>query len=379
MRTLWIVAALFLSCPSIGADEPDPLYEGGRLLDGAEREKGVALLRKVIAEADAALKDAKKQQRAGRARMDLDENVEAVAAMERALALEPKNARYAFWLGAAALAIDADRSIAAFERAAAIDPTDADPWFGLGRARDKKRDLDGALAAFQKCVELDPKYVDAHVRAGSVLERLYRDDDAIASYRKVLELDPTRASAGGRIGWLEYQARRFEKALEAWVSAAAHAPDDLELHSEIVQALFALGRYADAEPWREKVRQIHAAAKDEKTRAYTGFCFDRFVVDELSVRAFEEYDRSEEALYRYIFEVNRDDKVVQKINLEPEPGDKGLGIPGGSFYLGRNDHQGHVTFDKHWKKEPPYPELKAAVIDAIRGKIDWATSSRKRK
>ena len=379
MRVLGVVLLLCVASANVDAEDADPLYEGRDLLDTPQRERGIALLRSVIAEADAAPKDATKQQRAGRAHMCLEEGREAIAAMERALALEPKNVRFAFWVGAAWLDVDVDRSVAAFERATAIDPKDDDTWFGLGRARDKKNDLAGALAAFRKAVELNPSYTDAHYREGSVLERLMRDDEAIAAYRRVLELEPTRASAGGRIGWLEYEAGHFEKALEAWLSVEPHVPADLELHSEIVQALFALGRYADADPWREKVRQIHAAAKDKKTQAYTGFCFDRFVVDDLRVRAFEEYDRSEETLYRYIFEVQRDGKVVRRINLEPGPVAPKLGILGGDFLLGGNDVQGHVTFDKRWKAEPPYPELKAAVIDAIRGKIEILSSSRRSK
>lgn len=378
MRALWVVVLVCVASGSVRAEDADPLYEGVGLLDTPRRGEGIALLRQVIAEGSAAPKDAAKQQRAGRAHMVLGENAEAVSAMERALALEPKNVRYAFWAGAAWLAVDVDKSVAAFERATALDPKDDDSWFGLGRARERKKDFDGALEAFRKAIALNPSYTEAQERAASVLEVLFRDDEAIAAYRKVLELDPTRASAGGRIGWLEYQAGRFEKALEAWLSVQPHAPSDLELHSEIVQALFALGRYADAEPWREKVRRIHAAAKDRKTRGYSGFCFDRFAVDDLRVRAFEEYDRSEEALYRYIFEVARDGKVVRRINLEPGPVAPGLGIPGGDFLLGGNDEQGHVTFDKRWKAEPPYPELKAAVIDAIRGKIAVKSSSGRR-
>ena len=380
MRVLGLVLWLCLAGATVVcAEDADPLHEGMALLDTAERDRGVALLRRVIAEADAAPKDAAKQQRAGRAHMVLDEAKEAVAAMERARALEPGNVRYAFWAGAAWLGVDVDKSVAAFERATTLDPKDADAWFGLGRARDRKKDHAGAVTAFRKAVEIDPSYTDAYYRAGSALEMLLRDEEAIAAYRKVLELEPTRASAGARIGWLEYEAGRFEKALEAWLSVEPHAPDDLELHSEIVQALFALGRYADADPWREKVRRIHAGAKDERTQRYTGYCIDRFVVDDLRVRVFEEYDRSPEALYHYIFEVTRDGKLLRRVNLEPGPVAPGLGIPGGDFFLGGNDEQGHVTFDKRWKAEPPYPELKAAVIDAIRGKLAIKSSSGRSK
>jgi tetratricopeptide (TPR) repeat protein len=125
MRAVRLLLIVCLAGTAVHADDVDPLYEGRDLLQGAERERGVVLLRQVIAEGDAAPKDAQKQQRAGRAHMYLDEDREAAAAMERALALEPENGRFAFWVGAAWLALDADRSLAAFERATALDPSDA--------------------------------------------------------------------------------------------------------------------------------------------------------------------------------------------------------------------------------------------------------------
>lgn len=41
-------------------------------------------------------------------------------------------------------------------------------------------------------------------------------------------------------------------------------------------------------------------------------CFDRFVVDDLRFRAFEEYDRSKEALHGHAIEVQREGKLVRR-------------------------------------------------------------------
>lgn len=376
MRALWIVLVACLGIATAWTDEPDPLLEGRDLLRGPKKERGVALLRKVIGEGKAAPRDARKQQRAGRAHFYLDEDIQAVAAIERAQALEPKNARHAFWLGAVWLNTDVDKSLAAFERALALDRDDADVWFGLGRARDRKKDLPAALTAFLKAVELDPEYTEAHYRAGKALHRSERNAEAIVHYRKALALDATHVDAGNDLGLLEYLAGRFEGAREVWLAIEPHAPDDLELRARIVQALFALERYAEAEPWREKVRRMHATSKDEGTRKLREYCFDQFAVDDLRVVALEQFDRSEDALYRYVFRVSRDGTEILRVNLEPTPVAKELGLLGGGFFLGANDDEGHVTFQKRWNAEPPYPELKAAVIDAIHGRLAAASRSR---
>lgn len=373
----WIILAACLVGAAALADEPDPLIVGRALLGGPERERGVAMLRKVIAEGDAARADATKQQRAGRAHHFLNEDTEAVAALERAMALEPNNARHAFWLGRILLPIDVDRSLAAFEKATTLDPEDPHSWYGLGRARDGKEDLRGALEAFAKSTDLDPAYTEAHYRAGSVLWRSGRNEEAIARYRKVLALDAASVDAGRDLGQLEYLAGRFEKARDAWLSVEPYAEGEIDLRARIVQALFALGKYAEAEPWRAKVRTLHAESKDEEIRKQTAYCFDRFTVGDLDVVAYEVFDRSEDALYRYIFQVLRDGTQAFRVNLEPKEAAPGLGLSGEGFFLGRNDEGGHTTFDKDWDAEPPYPELKRAVIDAIQGKVPWATRSRR--
>lgn len=381
MRVLQL-ALVILAMAGGGAawgEEADALYDGADLLGGPENARGVELLRGVIAEAAAAPQDAAKQQRAGRAHMFLDEDAAAAAAMERAVALDPKSARFAFWLGAARLATDPAKARVAFERSVELDPAGADGWFGLGRARRRTDDLAGAVTAFQKALELDPAYATAHEGLAQVLQDLERSDEAAAHYRKALLLEPDLVNAGYNLGLLEYLRGRFEAAREAWLSVEPHDPGDLRLKSKIVQAYFALGQYVEAEPWREKVRTLHAGSERESVRKLKEYCFDQFALDDLRVLAFEQFDRSPEALYRYVFRVSRAGKEIRRINLEPSPVAIELGLPGGKFLLGANDDEGHMTFDKRWDAEPPYPELKAAVIDAIQGKLEIVSRLRRSK
>lgn len=98
MRVVGVVLALCLLCPGARADG-DLLEEGRTLLGGPENARAVELFRQVIAEGEAAKADAGKQLRAGRAHFYLDEDAQAVAAFERAVALAPKDARTHYWLG----------------------------------------------------------------------------------------------------------------------------------------------------------------------------------------------------------------------------------------------------------------------------------------
>lgn len=369
MRRLVMLLAACMGVGEAWADGQDPLFEGRDLLGGGEHERGVALLRGVIAEGQAAPKDAGKQLRAGRAHYYLEEGALAVAALERARALEPKEVRYAFWLGRAALAVDTPKALAAFQEAVALDAKDADSWYGLGMARERAQDAAGALDAYRRVLALDAAYSGAGYRAARVLHELGRGEEALPLLRKELAEDPTYVDAGTLLAFLEHRAGRYEKALDALRAVAPHAGGSIYLRSRMVMALFALGRHADAEPLRAEIRKLHAETNDPKVRALTEFCIDEFVVDDARVVVYEQFDRSPEALVWYAFRAYRGETRTLQVNLEPGPVAPELGIPGGDFLLGAYDDVGHRTFDKRWLEEPPYPELKAAVADALRGRL----------
>jgi tetratricopeptide (TPR) repeat protein len=377
----WVVGVALALCAAtaVAGDAEVDLFEGRELLGGAAHEQGVALLRGVIAAGAAAPKDAFKQQLAGRAHYFLNEEAQAIAAFERARALEPQVARHAFWLGRAAIDLDTAKSVKAFGDAVALDGADDDNWYGLGRARATAKDLAGAVEAFEKTLTINPAYSGARYYAAKALHGLGRTGEAIPLLRHEVNRDPTEVDAGTLLGFLEYEAGRHEKALEAYLAVEPHAGAGVDLRSRIVMALFALERYADAEPWRKKVRALHAASKNPRQRALKSFCIDVFRVDGAEVVAYEQYDQSQEALVWYAFRVQRDGKSVMQVNLEPGPVAPGLGIVGGNFLLGAYDDVGHTTFDKEWQAEPTYPELKQAVVAAIRGELQARSRSGRAK
>jgi tetratricopeptide (TPR) repeat protein len=380
MRT-WVVGVALALCAAtaVAGDAEEDLFEGRELLGGPEHERGVALLRGVIASGEVAPKDAFKQQLAGRAHYFLDEEAQAVAAFERALALEPKVARHAFWLGRAAIDVDTAKAVKAFGDAVALDAADADNWYGLGRARATAKDLAGAVEAFEKTLAISPEYSGARYYAAQALQGLGRTEEALSLLRGEVKRDPTEVDAGTLLGHLEYEAGRHEKALEAYLAVEPHAGPGVDVRSRIVMALFALERYEDAEPWRKKVRALHAASKSPRQRARKEFCIDEFRVDGAEVVVYEQFDQSAEALVWYAFRVRRDGKPVMQVNLEPGPVAPGLGILGGNFLLGAYDDVGHTTFDKEWQTEPTYPELKQAVVAAIRGELGWRSRSNRKQ
>src|SRR5262249_22381215 len=120
---------------------------------------------------------------------------EALAAFQECIRLNPKSASAHDWV-AFILVNKGDASGARpfAEKAVELDPKVAQAHWTLGRARMGVGDLDGATASYSKAIELDPKHAAAHANLGAALVRKGRVDEAIASYRKRIELDPTDAN-----------------------------------------------------------------------------------------------------------------------------------------------------------------------------------------
>jgi tetratricopeptide (TPR) repeat protein len=374
------VCVLLVVIAVAGAEEEDPLRVGRGLLGGPEHERGVAMLTSVIAEAEKSPESVERQLRAGQAHFYLERDREALAAFERAAALDPKSAEVVFWQGLAHVyQKDAEaKALAAFQRAVALDPEHGRAWLELGRLHERVGNTKEALPAFERAAELMPDHAQAHFLLAVQLDAAGRSADARPRLERALELEPDHVLAGYNLGLNHQLAGRFEAARDVWVRMAAHAPDDLQLHAKIVQAHFALERYDEAGTWRKRVFEIRAASKDDDTRKRKDYCFDQFKVGDLRVFAYERFEPqpTEEMPigYLYVFYVRKEDKEVRRIQVEISKVFQELGGPPYVLCAVLGDE--HRTYDLVWREPPAYPELKAAVLKAMRDEVRVAASSR---
>ena len=91
----------------------------------------------------------------------------------------------------------------ALERSLALDPRQANAWFRLGNVREELgHDDQDAATCFEKAVALDPSHARAWNNLGSAQQRLGRIEQAVASYRKAMVADPGLAQACLNLGRL---------------------------------------------------------------------------------------------------------------------------------------------------------------------------------
>lgn len=115
----------------------------------------------------------------------------ATSQFERALAIVPYNADYAFRAARAALAdprqADPSYAVGMLDRAIALDPYRPQYWLHRAYARPRDRSPDAAAirADYEAALRLDPNNVDVRIEYADVLRR-FGDSAAAAQYREAL-------------------------------------------------------------------------------------------------------------------------------------------------------------------------------------------------
>ncbi len=160
----------------------------------------------------------------------------AMSACERALALDPKNAKVAVTAGrlhlnrAIHLATTATREDAMpfyekaegyLKTAVELNPKDGPSMFNLGLCYSHQEKFDEAVGVFRKAVALDPKDVDSWAQIGLIQVRQKDLDGAIETFREVTAIQPDHVRAWELLASLYAQKDMVKKAREADATAQA--------------------------------------------------------------------------------------------------------------------------------------------------------------
>jgi tetratricopeptide (TPR) repeat protein len=164
---------------------------------------------------------------------------EAIAEWEKALALEPADARAHNNLGVA-LARQGryDEAIPHYEEALKLDSQYFVIHHNLGRALAAKGRLDEAIAHLETAVEHSPGQADVHQSLGQALMAKGRLMEAMPQFESAVKLEPGLADAHYFLGLCLYFARSDTgAALAQWHEALCLAPDSLGVLNRTARVL----------------------------------------------------------------------------------------------------------------------------------------------
>ena len=192
-----------------------------------------------------------------------------------------------------------EQSIACFEEAIAKDPTFAPAYVGLADAYERlggsflgaptEETRPKVIRAARKALELDSQLAEAHALLGRVLQKQFQWADAEAEYKQALALNPNSSSAhleyadwlachgrmdealdwsrrareldplgnaGDTLGWILFQARRYDDSIRELQSMLAVRPDDAVAHLDLAFSMIANGQAKEAIPDLEKTAYL---------------------------------------------------------------------------------------------------------------------------
>ncbi len=108
-------------------------------------------------------------------------------------------------------------ALAAAQKAVALDPKYGEAYVMLGALLKEKQNREAeAIAAFRKAIELNPQLVAAYDDLGDLLKDTKRPKEAEAVYRQGMLADPKRMAGRFALGRMLVEQGRLEEARELW-------------------------------------------------------------------------------------------------------------------------------------------------------------------
>jgi TolB-like protein/Flp pilus assembly protein TadD len=135
--------------------------------------------------------------------------------------------------------------IAAARKALELDPELAEARVLLANALQKDWHWAEAEVEYRRAINLSPNDAAAQAGLADWLLCQGRTEEALASARRAQELDP-RAFSGGQVGWILFQARRYDEAIRVLRTALIVEPKDPMTVWYLGFALIGAGQFDEA-------------------------------------------------------------------------------------------------------------------------------------
>jgi len=161
----------------------------------------------------------------------LGRHAEALANLDAALRERPRDAAALINRANVLQALTRnEEALGSLDAALAIEPRRAQGHYNRGNVLQALGRFEDAVGAYHRALALEPQNADALINRGNALHALDRDDEALASYDAALARDPARADAHYNRGTVLRALTRDQEALKAFDRAVALDPGYVDAH-----------------------------------------------------------------------------------------------------------------------------------------------------
>lgn len=138
-------------------------------------------------------------------------------------------------------------ALAPMQKAVELAPRDAEAHNNLGNVLSDLKRLDEAEASYRKALKLNPKYDRAYNNLGANLQALNRLDEAEACYRSALQINPDYIRAHCNLGITLNELGRVSEAEACFKRVLQDKPDDIKALNGLGSSLMLQGKTIEAE------------------------------------------------------------------------------------------------------------------------------------
>lgn len=234
-----------------------------------------------------------------------DDLFKSVACFEKALALEPRNALAQAGLAAAYCLLGNSQILPSRDSyprgkelalgALKIDDRLALVYANLAMIKlDYEWDFAGAEEDIDRCIKLDPGNGYAHHARAIILSFKGRHAEAIREIKLARDLDPLAPRIRANVGYLLYNARRFNEAAAELGRALDFDPSHAAIYEYLGDVNRETGHYGESIAWFMRARDLedrpHFTLKLALSMALAGKADDaKALIKELEERSKKEY------------------------------------------------------------------------------------------
>jgi tetratricopeptide (TPR) repeat protein len=179
--------------------------------------------------------------------LQLDKKTEAIASLEKAIALELEledseelYQKAEVWVKAGDNLANSERwdeAIVHYQRAIEIEPTYHQSYQNLGIALVKVGKIEDAIGYYKKALQFQPDKIDAYSKLGVLLAQHGRVNDVIACYRQLSNIDTNSTRAYYKLGILLAEQGMIGEAVTFFQQAPQKQASEGEIYTTIWQGL----------------------------------------------------------------------------------------------------------------------------------------------
>lgn len=243
---------------------------------------------------------------------------EAIAACDRAIALEPGHARALSTKGRALLAVGrSEDALVALQDALLRRPDHIEALVYRGLVLNQLDRLDDALGTFNLALQLAERHPDAHHGRGIVLYRKDLLGDALSEFDRALAIEPRHADAENSRGNAYMELQDYAAALESYNRVLTLRPDDPDALNNRGNALAQMRRTMEAIDSFDTALRVapnHADALYNRGVAFADVGMLTQALDSLNASVQARPDDSAEALFWYARVLGRQGRAELALN-----------------------------------------------------------------